>query len=168
MPPLKSKLCPRSLTMTRRKKWQAGNVVEIKLADGSFSYGLILEEPLIAFSKAIFNQRQIISEKIFEEIAFQLMVMNSAIGKNGWPIIGDLPVNKLSIGNIKFYRYDRISNKFYHYVDSINDIQVSRDECVGLECAAVWSKNHIEDRLYALKNGMECPWRESLRAEKMA
>lgn len=34
--------------MPRRKKWEPGNVVEVELDDGSFSYGVVIEEPLVA------------------------------------------------------------------------------------------------------------------------
>lgn len=154
--------------MARRKKWEPGNVVEIGLDDGSFSYGVIIDEPLVAFTDAVFSERPEISPNLFNKLAFQLWVMNSAIGKNGWPIIGDLKLNDLSITEARFYRYDIISKKFYHYVDCANDIPSTREGCVGLECAAVWRKDHVEDRLRAHKAGLECKWEVSLRAESKA
>lgn len=154
--------------MARRKKWEPGNVVEIRLDDGSFSYGLIIEEPLVAFAGATFTTRPEISPSLFNEVAFQVWVMDSAIGKNGWPIIGDVQLNDLSIPCAKFYRYDIMSKNFYHYVDCANDIPSTKEGCVGLECAAVWRKDHVEDRLKAHKAGLECPWEVSLRAESKA
>ena len=154
--------------MARRKKWETGNVVEIELADGSFSYGLIVNEPLVAFTRDTFFKRPEISPKLLNTIAFQLWVMNSAIGKKGWPVIGDVQLKEVPISEAKFYRYDNISKNFYHYVDCINDIPSTREDCVGLECAAVWQKNHVEDRLQSLKAGFECKWEVSLRAESKA
>ena len=152
--------------MTRRKKWEPGNVIEIGLNDGSFSYGVIIEEPLVAFTDATFIERPEISPDLFNKVAFQLWVMNSAIGKKGWPVIGDIQFDDIS--KAKFYRYDSISKTFYHYVDCANDIPTTRDDCVGLECAAVWHKDHVEDRLKAHKAGQECQWELSLRAESKA
>jgi len=154
--------------MARRKKWEPGNVVEINLSDGSFSYGVIIDEPLLAFTKARFTERPEISPELFEDVVFQLWVMNSAIGKNGWPVIGEVSLKNLSISEPKFYQYDLISKRFYHYVDSTNDIPSTRDGCVGFECAAVWDKEHVEDRLLANKTGVDCQWEVSLRAERRA
>ena len=154
--------------MARRKKWESGNVVEIELTDGSFSYGLIINEPLFAFVGDTFLKRPEISPKLFNTIAFQLLVMNSAIGKNGWPVIGDVQLKEISIPKAKFYRYDIISKKFFHHLDSFNCLPSTRKGCVGLECAAVWEKNHVEDRLQSLKEGLECKWEVSLRAESQA
>ncbi|MFY3775488.1 Imm26 family immunity protein [Marinobacter salsuginis] len=151
--------------MPRRKKWEQGNVVEVELDDGSFSYGVVIEEPLVAFTEATFTERPEITTELFGKVAFQLWVMNSAIGKNGWPVIGDVPFKELSISEALFYRYDIVSKKFYHYSDCTNDIPSTREACVGLECAAVWRKDHVEDRLHAYKEGGVCKWEESLRAE---
>lgn len=154
--------------MARRKKWDSGNVVEIELVDGSFTYGIIVKDPLLAFSCSTFAQRQEISPELFENIAFQLWVMNSAIGKNGWPIVGSIDTETMNISKPVFYRFDMLSKKFYHYVDCVNDIPSTQEGCKGLECAAVWEKGHIEDRLMALKNGVECDWEVMLRAETRA
>lgn len=154
--------------MARRKKWEPGNVVEIEHGDGSFSYGVIIEEPLVAFSETTFVERPEITSKLFDKVAFQLWVMNSAIGKNGWPVIGYVQLEELSISEARFYRYDIVSKRFYHYVDCTNDIPSTREGCVGLECAAVWRKDHVEDRLRAHKAGVECQWEVSLRAESKA
>lgn len=115
--------------------------------------------------EATFTERPEITTELFGKVAFQLWVMNSAIGKNGWPVIGDVPLKELSISEAMFYRYDIVSKKFYHYVDCTNDIPSTREACVGLECAAVWRKDHVEDRLQAHKEGGVCKWEESSRAE---
>ena len=154
--------------MARRKKWEPGNVVEIELDDGSFSYGVIIEEPLVAFIGETFANRPEIAPKLFGNVAFQLWVMNSAIGKKGWPVVGHVQLDELSIPEANFYRYDVVSKKFYHYVDCTNDIPSNRDGCIGLECAAVWRKDHVEDRLQANKSGQECQWEISLRAQNKA
>jgi immunity protein 26 of polymorphic toxin system len=154
--------------MARRKKMDSGNILEIELEDGSLSYGVIIKNPLLAFSSLTFNRRPEITSEIFKNVAFQLWVMNSAIGKNGWPIVGSISVDELSINKPTFYRYDMISKNFYHYVDCVDDIPSTKEGCIGLECAAAWEKNHIEDRLMAFKKGIECEWEKSLRAENKA
>ncbi len=154
--------------MARRKKCEPGNVVEIALSDDSLSYGLIIEGPLVAFTGAVFSRRPEISSELFDEVVFQVWVMDAAIGKKGWPVIGEVSLGEVSISEAKFYRYDIISKKFFHYVDCMNDIPSTKEGCVGLECAAVWRKDHVEDRLLSNKLGVDCQWEVSLRAENKA
>lgn len=132
--------------------------------DGSFSYGVILKEPLLAFSSAIFDQRPEITSENFNNIAFQLWVRNSVRGKDGCPILGNISIYDLIVNKPIFYRYDMISMKFYHYVDCINDIPSTREDCIGLECAAVWERVTLKGDLWFLKKDVE----SSLREEKKA
>lgn len=57
-----------------------------------------------------------------------------------------------------------ISMKFFHYVDCINDIPSTREDCIGLECVAVWERVTLKGDLWFLKKDVE----SSLREEKKA
>ena len=151
--------------MNTQKKWLPGNVIEILLEDESISYGLVIREPLIAFSRLTYSTKVEISAELFTDIAFQTWCHNESIGKNGWSIVGYINLSEISLPAENFYRYDPISQEFFHYIDNTNDIPVQREDCIDMECAAVWDKNHIEQRLYALKTGKSCIWLESLKAE---
>ncbi len=151
--------------MPRRKHWDPGNVVEITLADGSLSYGVVVALPLMAFTQNSYENRPEINNEIFDPIAFRIWVMKYAIGKKGWPIVGQIDLVDSLLEKPTFYKYDQIADKYFHYVDCVDDISVKMDQCIGLECAAAWDPEHIEDRLYDLKMGLPNKWVESLKAE---
>ena len=151
--------------MARRKNWAPGNVVEISLEDGSRAYGVVVQDPLMAFTRMTWEARPEVSERLFEEVAFRVWVMQYAIGKRGWPIVGHIELNEKIEQQPQFFKRDPITGQFYHYVDCVNDIPVSREECVGLECAAVWDPEHVESRLQDEKLGRPNKWAQSLSAE---
>ena len=149
----------------RRKNWEIGNVVEIALKDGSFSYGAVIEEPLMIFSKNTYNVRPEITLDIFNEISFKIWVMKYAVGKKGWPIVGSLKLNQAISEKPIFYKYDIIAKKFFHCSGGNEEIPASFESCKGMECAAVWDPEHIESRLQDEKNNVANIWVESLKAE---
>jgi hypothetical protein len=54
--------------------------------------------------------------------------------------------------------------KFRLYNPNTSEITVgAREDCVGLERAAVWEPEHIEDRLRDHFNGIKNIWEESLK-----
>ena len=151
--------------MVPKKNWNPGNVVEIKLEDDSFAYGVVITASLMAFSNKNYSTKQIISNHLFNIDLFKIWVMKYAIGKNGWPVVGQIELTNELLVKPKFYKQDSISGKFYHYVDCVNDIQVKIEDCINLECAAVWDPAHVESRLFDAKKGVKNKWVESLKAK---
>ena len=148
------------------KKLEPGNIVEIKLADG-LSYGVIVEEPLIVFFNALFSERPELERILEKPVAFAIWVMNNAIGRAGWPVIGNKKLPKELMIRPTFYKYDVIGKSYSIYTDA-KDIPATKSECLGLEAAAVWSQEHVESRLedfYANKSNI---WVESSRASNSA
>ena len=93
--------------------------------------------------------------------------MNSALGKKGWPIVGNINLSEELMAVPTFYIYDQIGKSFSIYSDS-KEIPATKEECLDLECAAVWSLEHVESRLadlYSWKNNI---WVESLHASNRA
>ncbi len=91
--------------------------------------------------------------------------MKYAIGIKGWSVVGQIILTPKIEDTPKFYKYDQISKRFYHYVDCVNDILVTREDCIGLECAAVWDPHHIAERLLDEKLGRPSKWGEHMKAE---
>ena len=79
--------------------------------------------------------------------------------------VGQIELTPEIVGTPTFYRHDVISGKFYHYVDCVNDIPVRREDCIGLECAAVWTPEQIAERLLDEKLGRPNRSVESTKAE---
>jgi len=148
------------------KKWETGNIVEIKLTDG-FSYGAIVNEPLVVFFNALFDKRPKLEEILEKPVAFKIWIMNRAIGKNGWPIVGNLKLPAELMIEPRFYKYDQIAKSFSVYSES-RDIPATKEECLDLECAAAWSLEHVESRLADQYSGKTNMWVESLHASNRA
>src|ERR1700749_4026879 len=86
-----------------------GSVIAIPLSDGTFGYGRLLREPLIAFynlrSKEILPAEAVLSSPI----AFTLLVMNQPITDGDWPVIGKAPLSQELLNDPLFFKKDTIS-----------------------------------------------------------
>ncbi|WP_051118424.1 hypothetical protein [Vibrio campbellii] len=89
--------------------------------------------------------------------------MKNALGRNGWVKVGKINNHPMLNQTHQFDKFDLISKKFSIYSDG-NETPATREECLGLECAAVWGKSHVEDRLLAKSQGEQCVWTTSLSA----
>ncbi|PMN64866.1 hypothetical protein BCT27_24830 [Enterovibrio norvegicus] len=146
------------------KIFERGKVVQISLSNGKFGYGLVLSDPLVAFSENSYAVPQNDYSKVFDGKLFRIWVMKSAFGKNGWPKVGTVELNQAELSEPKFYKFDVISKQFSIYSNG-NEIAATKEDCIGLECAAVWSKEHVEERLLAMSEGRDSKWVSSLSAE---
>ncbi|WP_192888658.1 hypothetical protein [Vibrio bathopelagicus] len=145
------------------KNYELGKVVQIELINGKYGYGLVLEEPLVAFSENVFDEPQSDFDVLFYSSTFSLWVMKSALGKTGWTKVSKIENHPLMGQEHKFYKFDAISKKFSIYSGGV-EIPATKTECLDLECAAVWSREHVEDRLLAINENRECIWKTTLSA----
>ena len=132
--------------MARRPNTEAGNVFEIPLADGGLAYGMVIKSPLAAFFDFHFSERPSLDLIVSQPVAFRIWIMNAALGKGGWKVIGSASVPEALATPAVFYKFDTIARKFSLYSSS-TETPASREQCIGLECAAVWSACHVESRL---------------------
>ena len=130
----------------RPKKTDAGNIFEIPLPDGGLAYGMVIKSPLAAFFDFRFSERPSLDLIVSQPVAFRIWIMNAALGKRGWMIIGSAPVPEALAIPAVFYKFDIIARKFSLYSSPI-ETPATREQCIGLECAAVWSACHVESRL---------------------
>ena len=149
--------------MPSRSAIQAGNVFEIALPSGGFAYGMIVDLPLAAFFDARFTQRPLLADVLRAPAAFRIWVMDSCFTTDRWPIIGSAPVPESLQNQPTFWKFDRIARRFSLY-ESGHETPATRDQCLGLECAAVWSPEHVESRLDDHFAGRPNQWVESLSA----
>jgi hypothetical protein len=100
-------------------------------------------------------------------IAFVLMVMNYAVTSGRWPIIGRAGIpNNVGLPP-KFCKQDQVSGELfiYHEVAELAPIYerpAKTGECAGLETAAVWDPEHVEDRLRDHFAGIPNKWVQQL------
>jgi hypothetical protein len=105
-------------------------------------------------------------------VLFRIDVMASATASARWPTIGVEPLSDEEDGRGElFFKHDPITGKLSLYrEDRATRETFSRpatfEECENLERAAVWSANHVEDRLRDHFAGQPNPWFESLRPKR--
>lgn len=154
---------------TRAQRREPGQIVRIDLGNETHSYGHVLREPLIAFYDRAYQDEELPPEIIASlPLAFTLMVMNHAITKGRWPIIGRVQPSFGINLTPAFFKQDLITGEFSIYQE-IPDLApfyerpAEIEECLGLEAAAVWEPEHVEDRLRDHFAGLPNLWAQSLR-----
>ncbi len=92
-------------------------------------------------------------------------VYEYAITKNRWKIIGhqNLKTNMQQIP-LTFIQDQLDQAKFEIYDPNTGEIKpATKAECIGLECAAVWEPEHVEDRIIDYFENRPNKWFESLK-----
>ncbi len=134
--------------MPKRKHWTPGNYIEIPLSGNRFCYGVVTITERLAIMDYC-NTEKLSPEQVAElPILFELVVMNYAIGKNGWPLAGQVEyLDKFKNFPLNF-KQDKINGKYYILDHTwANSTLATEEECVGLERASAWDPCHIIDRL---------------------
>ena len=149
--------------MPRRAAWEPGNIFEVALPSGGLAYGMVIAAPLSAFFDFRFAERPPITDILSHPVAFRIWVMRSCLSKSGWPVIGFASVPGALSKPPDFYKFDRIARRFSLYRGHSED-PATREQCLGLECAAVWSAVHVESRLDDHFAGRANSYVESLSA----
>lgn len=134
------------------------------------AYGLVLREPLIALFEREFENGDVpnVARIMEAPIAFQLMAMNHAITSGRWEVVGRVAVPSRLRSTPAFCKKDPVSGRISIYQE-IDDLaphyerEASIAECRGLETAAVWEPEQVEDRLRDHFSGRPNIWVEQLR-----
>ncbi|MBV9657094.1 MAG: hypothetical protein JO295_03185 [Verrucomicrobia bacterium] len=149
--------------MPHRSAWEPGKVFEVALPGGGFAYGMVIVFPLAAFFDFRFAERPQIADILSRPVAFRIHIMRACLSRSGWPVIGFATVPDALNQTPDFYKFDRIARRFSLYRGHYEE-PASREKCLGLECAAVWSAVHVESRLGDHFAGRPNHWVESLSA----
>jgi hypothetical protein len=148
---------------TKRIRRRAGDIVRIPLNDGFHSYARVLDEPLVAFYNIKTKRNLSPQEIVGLPLLFRVWVMNHAITSGRWPIIGNYPLTPSESEPPKLFKQDGLKpSSFSIYVQG-TERPATKAECVGLERAAVWDPEHVEDRLRDFYAGRPNKWVESLK-----
>lgn len=128
-------------------KQEPGAFVQVRLPDGTFGYGRVLEPPNIAFYNYRTNEpssdlRTIASQPVLFRLAVR--ILNS---KN-WQHIGKEELNGEVAQPVVKYTQDIIDFRKCVIWDSVgNERTATPEECIGLERSAVWESHGVEERL---------------------
>tara|TARA_R110002073_G_scaffold34432_1_gene102173 strand:+ start:1043 stop:1498 length:456 start_codon:yes stop_codon:yes gene_type:complete len=139
-----------------------GDIVKVRLEDGDFCFGRILEEPLVAFYDLKTVRISSVEEIVKRPILFKIWVMNHAINSGAWEVIGHHELEDDLKEPVRFFKQDPISKGVCLYINS-EEVPATREQCEGLDRAAVWNPEHVEDRLRDHYLGVPNQWVESLK-----
>lgn len=119
------------------------------------------EKPLVIFYD--YNSSDDLEKSTITKlkILFKVWVYKYVPRTENWLRIGNIASKELEIEPY-FYKKDPISGQLYLYHSEFAETNYERKatlkEIEGLEKAAVWAENHIEDRLRDHYAGRPCKW----------
>lgn len=150
--------------MAKRQRRTLGSILEIDLENGYFGYAQIINDDIMFYD--IYSDTKVSDLKLLEDRKplFFLGVYDDVITKGRWKIVGKLPIKEENkIVPNKFIQDSLNPNSFELYNPNTGEIIPSkREEVEGLECAAVWEAEHVEDRLRDHYHGKSNVWVEQL------
>lgn len=130
-----------------RQKHKAGAFVRIALADGSFGYGRLLESPYVAFYK----HRTTSPDLELDRIASKPLLFKTAVNLlalNVWEPIGWRALEEHLAQPLVRFKQDVGDFRRCTIFDTAGNRRAAEpQDCVGLERAAVWEQDSIEERL---------------------
>ena len=134
--------------MTKRRHWTPGNYVEIPISNHRYCYGVVTITERLAVMDYCDTKRLEPQEIAELAILFEVTVMNYAIGKNGWPLAGQVELKDKFQTYPFYYKKDPLNGK-YSIVDHrwLNETPATKEQCDGLEVAAAWDPCHIIERI---------------------
>jgi hypothetical protein len=129
-----------------QKRWKPGDVVRKSMSDGWTYYARLLEFPWAVFYKHRTREPSAnLSEVTSKPVLFTLAAHKSILAVGQWESIGNVRLDG-SLTPPKAQAIRRYNS--YSIIDVTGSMRpATPQECEGLEPAAVWEPNHIDDRL---------------------
>lgn len=155
-------------TRAARSRRKVGNVLRIELAQDQHAYAWTLPEPLVAFfdiQELGRNTALAIEELVRSPIAFRIFVMNSALTRGPWTVVGFSPPPASVLEPPWFFKQDILTGALTKTLTGEEEISIELSEAEQLECAAVWEAEHVEDRLRDHFAGRPNKWVERMRPD---
>jgi hypothetical protein len=146
----------------KRQKRTVGAVVKIPFNGKWFTYGQILDDAEVVIFDARTDCELSMDEITNQPIICRVAVSNHAITKGRWLKVGKYPISEELKKPIPKYIQDILQpDRFEIYCDGM--IRPStREECIGLERAAVWEPEHVEERIRDHYSGKQNRWTDIL------
>jgi len=144
---------------------RVGDLLAIPLGTKRFGFALVLENPLLAFFDCCHATEEADVASILTcPVVFKLWVMKNAMTSGRWLPIGHChQIPAALLNDPWFFKKDPISGCLTITRDGGSGKTATIDECQGLERAAVWDPEHVEDRLRDHFAGVPNKWVESLK-----
>ncbi len=151
--------------MKKKQTRTVGSIVKIDLHDGTFILAQILNDGLAFFDYRSNVLPDNLNYLIDTPVLFILSVYNDVITQGRWLKVGKLPIRQdLQNQPLKFIQDTLEPEKFELYDPNNGDIiAATKNQCVGLEAAAVWEAEHVESRIIDHYNKVPNIWVEQLK-----
>lgn len=135
---------------SKNQKWSDGAILELD-AHGYTCRAQMLQFPEIAFFDPANS----------DKVIFRLWVHQSAYTKGRWLKIDRQPISRELLKQVPRFKKDTIAGSLSIYVDG-QESHATAEECLNLECAAIWDPEHVEDRIRDYCENRENIWVKSL------
>ena len=147
--------------MGQRRK--IGDIYEIDLGDGTHCYCMALGEATVVFFDLRTRSQVSVSDICQRPKLLTIAVMNHAVTRGRWKRVGHKTLTDAEARSPAKFIKDLLAPGRYQIYDNGKIREATREECEGLEAAAVWEPEHVEDRLRDHYAGRANIWVESLR-----
>jgi hypothetical protein len=134
----------------KRQQRTIGAVITIPLPNGYRAYGRILKNAAFAFYDCISQDELAEVEQILQSnVLFIVAAFDSIIHQGRWLKIYKAPIEPILENLPKKYIEDALAPGHYSLYDANTGeiTPATKQECQGLEEAAVWEGWHVEERL---------------------
>jgi hypothetical protein len=130
----------------KAQKRRVGDIVKIPLGDDTHTYARVLPEASFAFYDSRGTDEMEIDRIVDLPILFFAAVLHRAIKSRRWAVVGHISRDDGLRAPAQFIQDPLNKNSFSIYEDG-QIRPATRQECLGLERAAVWSPERLEGRL---------------------
>ena len=133
----------------KRQKITIGSILEISIEKKYYVYAQILQEGYAFFDFKSDKKLKDFSPLLQAKILFIINVDSYVVNKGFWMKVGKLPIRQdLKKLPLKFIKDELNPKHFELYNPNTGEISnATKDQCKGLERAASWANNHVEDRI---------------------
>lgn len=120
-----------------------GIILSIKLPNEKYAFSRLFQDSTIG----VYQQQSLSKDDIPQDENYQFFVGIYKYSLKMWQVVGYKPFSDVeSSWPPKMFIHDVISDKYNIYYKG--EIKCStKEECMGLECAAVWDTEQIIDRI---------------------
>lgn len=139
----------------------------VPLGDGYFGFARALTSPTAEFYDFRSETIPPGADIITKPVAFRIWVMRYAFTGRRWKKIGDFPLRPGEGGKRWWFFKQADDGTLYRTRNGYEEVPASWEEVSGLECAAAWDPEHVEDRLRDHFAGKPNKWVESLKPRRL-
>lgn len=139
--------------MRRRRQWRPGAVIAARLRDGRVYSARLLKFPMVAFYDGSDDEPPQRAEDATDRPVLRFLVVHDTLLDEGWSVIGVAPLDDTLRPPPQFMqdRYNPADLQLSYSDGTVRP--ATPQEVSGLERAAVWAPEHVEDMLVAHARG---------------